>query len=219
MHINYFIWVGKQLYNASKIIQWTNREYYNNEPFRKSEKETLRCGNTWDRAEADTGPSWYTATAECYWPSYGDTELRLFLEHSLSQTHSINGQNAILYLETFRAINRSHFMIALFCGCLRDGDGRGLGGDVNVTHCLNVGTWSPTHHSPLPCSSYCYCFPNTPQRATTLRQWTRDNSWTNFNIDLSIPHPGRILTDTPPGCDTSWLNSLNFHRSKSTFIS
>ena len=41
-------------------------------------------------------------------------------------------------------------MIALFCACLRDGDGRGLGGDVNVTHCLNVGTWSPTHHSHLP---------------------------------------------------------------------
>ena len=39
-------------------------------------------------------------------------------------------------------------MIALFCACLRDGDGRGLGGDVNVTHCLNVGTWSPTHHLP-----------------------------------------------------------------------
>ena len=38
-------------------------------------------------------------------------------------------------------------MIALFCACLRDGDGRGLGGDVNVTHCLNVGTWSPTPHS------------------------------------------------------------------------
>ena len=41
-------------------------------------------------------------------------------------------------------------MIALFCACLRDGDGRGLGGDVNVTHCLNVGTWSPTHHLPPP---------------------------------------------------------------------
>ena len=41
-------------------------------------------------------------------------------------------------------------MIVLFCACLRDGDGRGLGGDVNVTHCLNVGTWSPTHHLPPP---------------------------------------------------------------------
>ena len=132
-----------------------------------------------------------TRSSDCFWNI-----------HCLNTFH----QRTECYLETFRVINRSHFMIALFCSCLRDGDRRGLGGDVNVTHCLNVGTWSPTHHPstpPLLCSSYCYCFPNTPQRATTLRQWTRDNSWTNFNIDLSIPHSGRIPTDTPPGCDTS----------------
>ena len=87
-----------------------------------------------------------------------------------------------------------------------------------LSECWHVEPHPSPPPLPLLCSSYCYCFPNTPQRATTLRQWTTDNAWTNFNIDLSIPRPGRILTDNPPGCDTSWLNSLNFQRSRSSFI-